>query len=398
VNLRNPLLVTALAGLIWCCGHKQEKAGETAKDSTALAKAIPEPVVYKDTALDNKARYIAGLPQLETNSYSALEKDPAWIKYKASVDTSWNKMFKNRLSKMKAWEGSTLSKSVSDTLPLFYPFSGPDFLHAYYLYPNTKEFILGALESIINIPSLDSVKVTERHRFFDSLNHSLRDVFFKSYFITTHMQKDMKKIRGVLPPFYFFIERSGHEILEQKFITIDSLGDEKVVKHTHLHWQKVPGLKLIIRNRETHEIKTLYYFNLDISNSGLKKKPEFVKFVVKRAPFNTFVKSASYLMHNPVFSTMRDLILNHSQTLFQDDTGIAWKDIKKRLDVSTVFFGEYIRPVKDFGDYTFQRDLDSAYKASGNKQDLPFSLGYHWETKKQNYMLITKSGKIGAPK
>jgi hypothetical protein len=397
VNFKKPLLIASLAGLIWCCGHKTEQAAAVSNDSTTITKA-PEPVVYKDTALDNKARYIAGLSQLETNSYTALEKDPFWIKYKTSVDTSWNKMVKNRLSKMSAWETATLSKSVNDSLPLFYPFSGPDFLHANYLYPHTKEFMLGALESIISIPSLDSMKAPIRAKFLDSLNHSLRDIFNKSYFITTHMQKDMKKIRGVLPPLYFFIERSGHEMLEQKFITIDSAGNEKEVKHNQIHWQKVPGIKLVFRHRETHQIKTLYYFNLDISNSGLKKKPQFVKFVLKRVPYNTFVKSASYLMHNPVFSDMRDLILTHSQSLFQDDTGIAWKDIKRRMDVNTVFFGEYIRPVKDFGDYTFQRDLDSAYKASPNKQDLPFSLGYHWETKKQNYMLITKTGKISAQK
>ena len=394
MKLRISFLVALIVVVITSCGQRKDKPAETPKDSTGVAEKVPEPVVFKDSALDNKARFIAGLGQEKQNSFAKLEEGAFWKKYKTSVDTSWNKMYKNRLLKMAAWEGSTLSKSVNDSLPLFYPFSGPDFLHANYLYPNTNEFILGALEPIVKVPSLDSVKLGEREKFLDSLNHSLRDIFNKSYFITTHMQKDMKKIRGVLPPLYFFIERSGHELLEEKFITIDSAGNEKEIRHNHIHWQKVPGVKLVFRNKQTRQIKTLYYFNLDISNAGLKKKPEFVRFVMKRAPFNTFVKSASYLMHNPVFSTVRDMILTNSQSLFQDDTGIAWKDIKNRMDVKTVFFGEYIRPVKDFGDYTFQKDLDEAYKAAADKQELPFSLGYHWETKKQNYMLITKSTKL----
>jgi hypothetical protein len=394
-RLLSPVLVALIgASLLISCSNQQKKT-EAKTDSVVVEKTPPPEIpVYKDSALDFKARFIAGMLQEDSNSFYNSERDPFWLKYKVSVDTNWNKMYRTRLSKIKAWEDSTLSKTRTDTLPLFYPFSGPDFLHAFYLYPNTTEFILGALEPIVNIPALDSIKPKERDRFLDSLNHSLRDVFYKSYFITTHMQKDMKQIRGVLPPLYFFIERSGHELLEQKFITLDSTGTEREVKHTRLHWQKVPGVKLTFRNRETRQIKTLYYFNLDISNPGLKKKPEFVKFVMKRKPFNTFVKSASYLMHNPIFSQLKNMILDESQSLFQDDTGIAYKDIKRRLDVNVQLYGDYIKPVKDFGSYTFQADLDSAYKNSPNKQKLPFSLGYHWETKIQNYMMISKGKKI----
>jgi len=397
VNFKNTLTYALPClvglGLILACSTKHEKKTGSS-DSVLVKKAPPEPPVYKDSALDFNARFIAGLNQEDSNSFLKLEKDPFWTKYKASIDTNWNKMYKNRLSKMKAWEASTFSRSLNDTLKLFYPFSGPDFLHAYYLYPETREYVLCALEPIVNIPALDSAK--DRDRFLDSLNHSLRDIFYKSYFITTHMQKDLKKIRGVLPPLYFFIERSGHELLEQKFITLDSAGNEKEIKYNRIHWQKVPGVKLTLRNRETKQIKTLYYFSVDISDNGLKKKPEFVKFILKRAPFNTFVKSASYLMHNPDFTRIKELLLDHSQSLFQDDTGIAYKDIKKRMDVSVQFYGEYIKPVKDFGSYTFQPDLDQAYKASKDKHALPFSLGYHWETKIQNYMLVVKSQSVRA--
>jgi len=63
---------------------------------------------------------------------------------------------------------------------------------------------------------MDSLPVAERDQFLDSLGHSLRDVFNKSYFITNHMQKDLKLIKGVLPPLYFFIERAGFELVDQK--------------------------------------------------------------------------------------------------------------------------------------------------------------------------------------
>jgi hypothetical protein len=205
------------------------------------------------------------------------------------------------------------------------------------------------------------------------------------------MQKDLKQIKGVLPPLYFFIERSGFDLVEQKFITLDKEGNEKEVKARQLNWQKNRGVKLTLRHRETNEIKTLYYFSISISNGGLKDRPEFEKFVHAQAPFNTFVKSASYLMHLPAFTMIRDMILKHSESLFQDDTGIPYRSFKKRLDLSWQFYGEYTKPVKDFGEEKFQPDLDSAYKSAKNNKDLPFSLGYHWGSKKQNYMLVKKS-------
>ena len=367
-------------------------------DSVLVADSIPPldslqveiPIVFKDSLLDNTGRFLAGLHQEDSNSFSAFETDTYWREYKVSMDTNWNRMYRDRLGKMKNWEATIFSFTINDTLPLFYPFSGPDFLHAHYLYPKANEYILAALEPIIEIPQLDTVSLTARDKLLDSLGHSLRDIFNKSYFITTHMMKDLKQIKGVLPALYFFIERSDNEMLEQKFITLDSAGLEKEVNFKQLHWQKTPAVKITFRNHKTKKIKILYYFNISVSDWGLKERPEFVKFINHRSPFNTFVKSASYLMHNPPFKMLKELILTKTESLFQDDTGIPYRDFKKKLEVNWQLYGEYAKPVKDFGDEKFQPDLDSLYKASKDKQEIPFSLGYHWGSKKQNYMLVKK--------
>ena len=81
-------------------------------------------------------------------------------------------------------------------------------------------------------------------------------------------------------------------------------------------------MKLTFRDRQTQEVKTLYYFSISVSNGGLKERPPFVAFVNQRAPFNTFIKSASYLMHKDVFNGIRKIIVNNSNHIFQDDTGI----------------------------------------------------------------------------
>lgn len=394
-NIAPLALCTGL--LIFSCSNPKENTTDTPVDSVGVADSVQNTVeetdikaVSVDTVLDETARFIAGLPQLRANRFSEIEKDKYWQEYKSAMDSSWNKMYRGRLSKIKSWQASTLSASMNDSLTLFYPFSGPDFLHAYFLYPNAKEYVMAALEPIVEIPALDTLTEKDRDLFLDSLGISLRDIFGKSYFITTHMTKDLKQIKGVLPPIFFFMKRSGLELVTMKFITLDEHGIEKEVDAKTLHWQVTRGVKITFRKPETGELKNVYYFGISISNKGILDRPEFVKFLTQRAPYNTFVKSASYLMQISAFTEIEKIILNQTETLFQDDTGVPYRDFKNRPDWQVQFYGEYVKPVRDFGEEKYQADLDSAYKASKNRQPLPFSLGYHWWTSKQNYMLVKK--------
>lgn len=334
---------------------------------------------------------MAGLEQGHDDAFARLEHEPSWKEYKKSMDSSWNLMYDARLSKMKAWQTGSFKSKLNDSLVVFYPFSGPDFLHCYYLYPTSREFIFAALEPIHAPPLLDTLGESSRKKFLDSLGHSLRDIFHKSYFITSKMKVDIKNVKGVLPPLYFFVERTGHELTGEEFFHLDSLGDEVPTKITQLHWHRTPGVKLTFRDRTSGETKQLYYFSISLSNQGLQERPEFQTFLKRKGPFNTFMKSASYLLHRDKFTDMKKLVLDHSVSLFQDDTGVPYQDLRKKLNWNIQLYGEYVMPVSEFGEARFQPDLDSAYRVSKSKEPLPFSLGYHWGTRKQNYQLGRKS-------
>ncbi len=378
------------------CTSRREQTSQQVTDSLVVPDTIgrivvKRDIVAKDKILDALGTFMAGLSQRDSNAFTILENQSYWQEFKASTDSNWQRVDKERFAKMREWQIENLRTKLNDSLKVFYPFSGPDFLHVYYLYPTAKEFIFAALEPIQPTPRLDTLSSASRNRFLDSLAHSMRDVFTKSYFITSKMQKDIKNVKGVLPPIYFFIERTGHELLEQNFFFLDSAGNEITIPGNRLHWYKTPGVRIIFRNLATQQIKKLYYLSMNASNEGLKERPEFAKFISRKGPYNTFIKSASYLLHRPTFTQMKKIVLANSMALFQDDTGVPYKDFKKRLDWNVQLYGEYAMPVKEFGESRFQSDLDSAYKSTATRGDLPFSLGYHWGTKKQNYMLFKKS-------
>jgi hypothetical protein len=94
-------------------------------------------------------------------------------------------------------------------------------------------------------------------------------------------------------------------------------------------------------------------------------------------------------MHVKYFAYIKKIIFANSSSIFQDDTGIPYKDFKNDTTWKVQLYGEYVKPVRDFDEGKYQADLDSAYKET-KKEPLPFSLGYHWGSDKQNYMLLKR--------
>jgi hypothetical protein len=192
---------------------------------------------------------------------------------------------------------------------------------------------------------------------------------------------------------YFFLERTGHELVGQKFFYLDSAGQPVFTSMEDLNKRKgrtVKGARIEFRDRKTLQYKQLYYFSLNMINDELRKRGTFAKFLHRKKPFNTFVKSASYLMHRDTFKEIKRLITDNSVSIFQDDTGIPYKEFTAKMGWDIQFYGEYIKPIRLF-EMRYQPDLDSAYKKATNKIPLPFNLGYHYGSSKHNYMLAKKA-------
>ncbi|MBM3178703.1 MAG: hypothetical protein FJZ78_11950 [Bacteroidetes bacterium] len=352
--------------------------------------SIPDPPTVPegqtDPGLAQAARFLAGLNQNESSPLLEFELDTSWQDFHRAMNYSWGRMKKERLGPMEHWRDTVLSEQLRDSLTLFYPFSGPDFLHGQVFYPFASRYIMIGLEPVMELPPIQDLSHDDRNMLLDTLASSLRDIFGKSYFITTHMLKDFKKSKGILPVLFFFLERNGNEAEALEYFSLDTLGRESVVDFAGYQLASDKGIRLTFRNLSTGRQGEIFYFSADISDSGFKKKPGLYRFLQVQAPYNTFIKSASYLMHHNTFSTIRSLIVQNSETIFQDDTGVPYRYL--RQDFNGKFYGEYVRPVADFKWLDKQLDLDSAFVAQ--KQPLPFSLGYHWNSRQQHYMLFLR--------
>jgi hypothetical protein len=382
------LIVCIAASVIFSCNSgKNDKNAEAKKPVNGNEVKINYP---KDSTLDQIAKLLGGE---SVDAFSEVFTDSLvfWHDYKNSIDTPWARITSERLSRMDKWSGAELSTKINDTAMLFYPFSGPDFLNAYHLFPNANEYVLIAMEKLGSIPDLYAMDEKNLKEYLDAVNFGLRDIYKRSYFITGNMDQDLRKqhVDGVLPLLYVFLNRTGHEIYEFGYYRLenDGVSFTKIDKPTN-SLEVTECIKFKVLKKGDNKLKNVTYFYADISNDGFVKNPVFLQYLKSLRSSNAFIKSASYLSHYETFSDIRDLVLIKANAVLEDDTGIPYRYFIEEWN--HYLYGVYEEPISDFeSSYLFQKDLDEEYKNTEVKP-LDFSLGYHWRSGNQNWMLYVR--------
>ena len=190
------------------------------------------------------------------------------------------------------------------------------------------------------------------------------------------------RINGTLSVLYVFLVRSGQTVREVTPVRLDENG---AVQADADGARKAParGIKIVFAGKDG-EARTLYYFTTDLSNGGVAGS-KFLEFCQTLAPGDSLVKSASYLLHNPGFSKVREFLLANSAVMAQDDTGVplSFYDPKK-WDLQP--FGHYAGPIPVFAGM-YQAKYATLFK---NARPIDFGIGYRWRPKQSNLLLAVK--------
>lgn len=395
--MKKSILLTVSFFTLFSC----QKSTETSTEKQAIAEKQDSVIATKAEPISTLSPQnpwydgIAKLISARTDSnYSAIRNDSSWKTYATKMDSTWKMVSEKRLSLMRDWAKGEYDAVAQKSDTLFYPFSGPDFLNAYTLFPNTKTYFLIALEPIGMLPDFKPSDNKKWISYFRDMQVSLSDIYKKSYFITKRMNEHLSSdnVYGTLPIMAVFLKQTDHVISDIKAIRLDSLGNLVEMPYDSLAKPKKRprGVKIEFYKNGESTLRQLYYFSADLGDAALSEKFRFRKFMDRMSSFNAYAKSASYLMHYDEFSIPRNQILNKAKVFLQDDTGmpIRYVDTAK---FEIRLYGKYVQPVKDFSKYLFQKDLEKRYKQDSAKvKELPFELGYHWGSKKNNLMLLLR--------
>lgn len=394
-NIFKSLALFSLLSLMVSCGENKDNTGVNGQDSaktgdTAKVVANTEAPANYDPRFDIISSLIAGIkPNGDTKPYGSADTLKSWKDFAQNFDASMKDLDTRRHASMKEWAKTELKEANASDKPLFYPFSGPDFINAYTLFPNASSYILVAGELPGELPDLAKMNNNQKQQYFNSVQVSLNDLFRKSYFITSHMGRDLYRVSGTVPIMCIFLKRTGCTITDIKKVALDSAGN--FFEYTKLaSTQDVAyGAKISFMAPGSNKIRTLYYLSTNLVDARIKANKGFSAYLKKLGRVNTYLKAASYCMHDHVqFNLIRDAVLDNSDCVLQDDSGIAYRDFlaKKVFDIQ--LYGEYAKPTKDFP-WIREPELEKAYKDSSLVKPLPFEGGYRVDSKKYNQLKAT---------
>ena len=388
--MKTPLPIAAFVLMMTCfsCTSKKQSASQPSSPTPAVV-AVAEKINV-DTALNNFYSILSGQFSAKASSVLSKSDEALYASGKSSYDKLWNRMDSFLLHPIELWSPKELPKEFVDHSFLFYPFSGPDFLIPNALSKNIKTTIMFGLEE-----TGTDISFKGNHHAVElmpTVQKSLHDYIDKSYFITGNMIKDFKQaaLKGITPVLATFIVRSGYQLLSIKNFYLDSAGAEVYIKkdsanQSALKKQKVEGVKINYTTDGT-QLCTVTYLSFNAEDANLQQLPRVTTYLQAAVPqnCNTYLKSASYLLHYEQFSTVRNICLKKSRYILQDDTGISIKYFDQNWTLT--LWGNYEKPIREFSN-VYQGALDSLYKIKAPIKALPFSMGYHYYTGKQNLML-----------
>jgi hypothetical protein len=266
-------------------------------------------------------------------------------------------------------------------------FSGPDFLYADAFFPKATTLLLAGLEPPGQIIDITKVPQTAIASELGRLRASMRTLLSISFFITHDMRTDLRgRFLGTLPILYVFMARTGYTIKDVSLVYVDPDGEEKADDGGRTK-SFAHGLK--IKFGKDGVDKTLYYFSTDLQDPGTKRSG-FLTFLGKFGEGDAFVKSASYLMHSNTFSAVRTFLLDHANTIVQDDTGppvVFYDESKWQLEP----YGNYVRPITIFA-RNYQPKMQQLF-ARAKPPKIDFGIGYRYRPKETSLLVATKKPK-----
>jgi len=334
-----------------------------------------------DLTADATAKFLAGLP-ISGSPLENFANGTGWKTHATDLDRAWKQFDERQLAKIRDWAPQALGPAYQHAGPMYYMFSGPDFLYANAFFPNASTYILCGTEPVGPIPDIAKIPAHALPSALANLRKSLDSVLSWSFFITKNMKVDLRQqqLSGTLPVLYVFLARVGCTIDSVELVALDKSGAfVPEGKGT------TPGVKITFTSSAGRP-QTLFYFTTDLADWAIKVNPNFGKFCEQQGQGVTLLKAASYLMHSDNFSQVRGYLLAHSKVILEDDSGIPYRFFSKnKWDVR--FYGRYLGPIRRF---LKNGQLDLAKEnAASTPPPLPFSFGYQWQPSRSSLIVAT---------
>jgi len=395
--MKKPIFLTGLALFFGfnAALFAQAPSAQSSVDTLQKLSCAEPTEVFSQALLTDSANLLAGFALPASSELSAAAASAPVKLHQQNFQAAFKKLDERQLNRVKAFTAAELAApaGVAADAPLYYPFSGPDLLYAEAFFPNARRYLLTGLEPVGAMPLLASYQPEELAGSLADMRKSLHAILNFSFFKTNDMRVDFRgsRLKGVVPVLLTFAAKAGFEVLNINFFYVNTDGSvcrTDASALTAIKSPQIPGVELTLRRSGSATSQELIYLSADIGDAGLAKAPQYMALVQKLGHGATFIKSASFLLHKPYFSKVRELILDTSPRILQDDSGVPYTQFAA-ANWQPVFYGTYVKPIPMFGSHN-QPKLTEAFKALGSKP-LEFGIGYRHSKRDSSLLLFNKT-------
>jgi hypothetical protein len=357
------------------------------------AAAAPAPAAGREDATA-VAQVLAGIaPAPGDARIDRLVASAEWQSHRDWVQGRWTQV-QARLASMSRWRETSLPLVDGGVRTLIYPFSGPDFLNANAMFPDHARYVFFSLEKPGALPDILAMNDRQQARLLEDVRIALQDIFERNYFITDYMTRQLSTpyMTGTVPVIAVMMALTGHRI-----VSIESADPFPELTREYSRPDAHPRPKKLLRGAKitfasadepAGRLRTLEYYSLDATDRALRFYPEFLDYASRRQPATGFLKSASYLLHDGQFSRTREMLLQRTDVVVQDDTGIPYRHLAA-AGWGVKLYGVYTMPIKPL-EYGKQPDLEAAFRSAGAVPSLDFPFGYRGKDGRSTLLLARR--------
>ena len=137
--------------------------------------------------VNSTARLLAGLAPWHP-AHLDFAKTDAWKEHSSAMQGAWGQLTANRIKPMASWREATIQSPCPAGKTLLYPFSGPDFFNAYWLFPDCDSYVMFGLEHIGELPTIENMNEKQVAKLVADVRTATSDLFDRNYFITDHQE------------------------------------------------------------------------------------------------------------------------------------------------------------------------------------------------------------------
>ena len=234
------------------------------------------------------AQIMAGIQPGEADpAIDRLTKLEAFAEHQKWMSSQWNQV-RGRMSAMESWRNHEIKISGVQKRSMLYPFSGPDFLNAYALFPDYPRYIFFSLERPGAMPDLESVTPVQFAKLLADVRVAFRDIFERNYFITDYMNKQLTTpwVRGTVPVMATMMALMNLRVVRIEPIDIfPELTRAYDAPDATVHPRRIMrGVRIDFVGANGGAPQQLYYFSIDATDKALEFYPGFLDWVAQHQP------------------------------------------------------------------------------------------------------------------